>query len=313
VPPGQLNGTATGTAETFQYFYHPDHLGSTSYITDASGEVYQHLEYIAFGETFVEEHSNTDRTPYLFNGKELDEETGLYYYGARYYDPRTSVWQSVDPLADQMQRHSPYNYGFNNPIRFIDLDGLWPQSTPPGGTGISLVQAFPTVLRWGQNLVNATKNAANSYVKNAEKADKFFERNSKVKDPDSPGPAFEMKGNKGDDSKLGGKKDGNIEDLTYLPTGTPPSPLSPLKPGAGVIENGLEALGSFQYGNDLLGKLDKATDGGAEKAANATINRPSKPSSETLTEKSIEMETYYDIVRQNDGSYKRTITQRPIK
>jgi uncharacterized protein RhaS with RHS repeats len=88
VPPGQINGTGGGNnvTEAFRYFYHPDHLGSTSYVTDASGEVYQHLEYFAFGETFVEEHSNTDRTPYLFNGKELDEETGLYYYGARYYD-----------------------------------------------------------------------------------------------------------------------------------------------------------------------------------------------------------------------------------
>jgi RHS repeat-associated protein len=110
VPPGQLN-TPGNQAEAFRYFYHPDHLGSTSYITDASGEVYQHLEYFAFGETFVEEHSNTNRTPYLYNGKvgaqrksrllagELDEETGLYYYGARYYDARTSVWLSVDPLA----------------------------------------------------------------------------------------------------------------------------------------------------------------------------------------------------------------------
>jgi hypothetical protein len=82
-PPGQIIGDGSGggnkDGEKFQYFYHPDHLGSTSYITDASGEVYQHLEYFAFGETFVEEHSNTDRTPYKFNGKELDEETGLYY------------------------------------------------------------------------------------------------------------------------------------------------------------------------------------------------------------------------------------------
>ena len=83
IPPGQINGTGGNVTEAFRYFYHPDHLGSTSYITDASGEVYQHLEYFAFGETFVEEHSNTERTPYLFNGKELDEETGLYYYGAR--------------------------------------------------------------------------------------------------------------------------------------------------------------------------------------------------------------------------------------
>ena len=57
IPPGQIRGNGTGsTPEKFQYFYHPDHLGSTSYITDASGEVYQHLVYFAFGETFVEEH-----------------------------------------------------------------------------------------------------------------------------------------------------------------------------------------------------------------------------------------------------------------
>jgi RHS repeat-associated protein len=110
VPPGQLNtkGTSgggseptTSTVESFQYYFHPDHLGSTSYITDAFGEVYQHLEYFAFGETFVEEHSNTNRTPFLYNGKELDDETGLYYYGARYYDARTSVWLAVDPLAEE--------------------------------------------------------------------------------------------------------------------------------------------------------------------------------------------------------------------
>jgi RHS repeat-associated protein len=107
----------------FLYFYHSDHLGSTSYVTDGSGEVYQHLEYFAFGETFVEEHSNTERTPYLFNGKELDEETGLYYYGARYYDPRTSIWQSVDPLAEKFTEWSPFNYTEDNPVRNIDPDG----------------------------------------------------------------------------------------------------------------------------------------------------------------------------------------------
>jgi RHS repeat-associated protein len=92
-------------------------------VPDANGEVYQHLEYFAFGETFVEEHSNTWRTPYLFNGKELDDETGLYYYGARYYDPRTSVWQSTDPLADKYPGWSPYNYVLNNPINYSDPDG----------------------------------------------------------------------------------------------------------------------------------------------------------------------------------------------
>jgi RHS repeat-associated protein len=119
-------GTGTAINPDFLYFYHVDHLGSTSYVTDGSGQVYQHLEYFAFGETFVEEHSNTERVPYLFNGKELDEETGLYYYGARYYDPRTSIWQSVDPLAARMPAWSPYAMNYDNPVKFIDLKGEKP-------------------------------------------------------------------------------------------------------------------------------------------------------------------------------------------
>ena len=123
--------TTTGVdkPDKFVYFYHPDHLGSSSYITDVLGEVVQHIEYFAFGETFLEEHSNTDRTPYLFNGKELDEETGLYYYGARYYDPVTSVWQSVDPLAEKYPNRSPYEYTFSNPIKYLDPNGM--EGIPP--------------------------------------------------------------------------------------------------------------------------------------------------------------------------------------
>ena len=103
-------------------------------MTDASGKVYEHLEYFPFGETWVEENSNTQRTPYLFTAKELDEETGLYYFGARYYDPRTSVWQSADPIlgkylagaAGGMYESSNLglnSYGRNNPVIFKDPDG----------------------------------------------------------------------------------------------------------------------------------------------------------------------------------------------
>jgi RHS repeat-associated protein len=96
------------------YFYHPDHLGSSSYVTDAQGKRYEHLEYFPFGETWVEESSNTQRTPYLFTSKELDEETGLYYFGARYYDPRTSVWQSVDPVLGDYLGGKPNNGVFSS-------------------------------------------------------------------------------------------------------------------------------------------------------------------------------------------------------
>ena len=125
-----------GPYEHQQYFYHPDHLGSTGYVTDAKGKLYEHLEYFPFGETFVAEHSNTQRTPYLFTSKEYDEEVGLYYFGARYYDPRTSVWLSVDPiLGDYLNGKRSmggvfnsfnlglYTYSHLNPIKFFDPDG----------------------------------------------------------------------------------------------------------------------------------------------------------------------------------------------
>jgi RHS repeat-associated protein len=61
---------------------------------------------------------------YRYNGKELDEATGLYDYGARYYDPAIARWGQVDPLADQYAQYSPYNYVLGNPIALIDPDGM---------------------------------------------------------------------------------------------------------------------------------------------------------------------------------------------
>ena len=111
--------------DEYEYFYHSDHLGSTSYITDANGAVSQYVEYVPFGEVFIEERNNTWNTPYLFNAKELDEETGLYYYGARYYDPRTSLWLSTDPMELKYPNISTYAYCANNPVKFIDPNGKY--------------------------------------------------------------------------------------------------------------------------------------------------------------------------------------------
>jgi len=81
------------------FYFHPDHLGSSSYISNAAGTVSQHMEYLPFGELLVDEHTNSYNSPFKYNGKEFDEETGNYFYGARYYDPRLSIFISVDPLA----------------------------------------------------------------------------------------------------------------------------------------------------------------------------------------------------------------------
>ncbi len=67
--------------------------------------------------------TGTFQNVYKFNGKELDAESGLYYYGARYYDPRSSVWLSVDPLMEKYGWWTPYNYTLANPVKFIDPDG----------------------------------------------------------------------------------------------------------------------------------------------------------------------------------------------
>lgn len=112
--------------EVNQFFYHHDHLGSSSYVTDYNGDVRQHTEYFPFGEIFVQEEQGEEHSPYRFNGKELDQASGLYYYGARYYDARLSLWQSIDPLAAAYPAWSPYAYVLQNPLTFTDPDGQAP-------------------------------------------------------------------------------------------------------------------------------------------------------------------------------------------
>ncbi|WP_414709498.1 RHS repeat domain-containing protein [Ramlibacter sp.] len=64
------------------------------------------MEYFPFGETWVEESSNTQRTPYLFTAKELDEETGLYYFGARYYDTAGECLAECGSHLGEVPSHS---------------------------------------------------------------------------------------------------------------------------------------------------------------------------------------------------------------
>ncbi|HBB13900.1 MAG TPA: hypothetical protein DCZ76_06435, partial [Treponema sp.] len=128
-----------------QYFYHSDHLGSAQLVTNHKGEVYQRIEYTPYGETWIDMRTNITAlydVPYRFTAKELDSETGLYYYGARYLDPKYSRWISTDPaLGDYIPAAGKanatdmanlpgmggifnhinadlYHYAGNNPVRY---------------------------------------------------------------------------------------------------------------------------------------------------------------------------------------------------
>ena len=111
----------TTREETF--FYHSDHLGSTSYITDDKANITQYDAYLPYGELLVDEHSSSEDLPYKFNGKQFDEETGLYYYGARYMNPVASIWYGVDPLVEKYPSVCGYVYCMENPTKLIDPNG----------------------------------------------------------------------------------------------------------------------------------------------------------------------------------------------
>jgi RHS repeat-associated protein len=133
-----LTKKVESSLEDEQSYFHNDHLGSSGMVTDRSGKLVSHQEYFAFGETWVAESGPKAPVAYQYNGKEFDKETGLYYYGARYYNPRTQLWQSPDPALPSYLDGAPnggvrnpanlasYTYTYNNPVRLTDPDGRNP-------------------------------------------------------------------------------------------------------------------------------------------------------------------------------------------
>ena len=172
------NGVISAEAYRCNFFYHGDHLGSSNYITDRSGRVFEHTIYLPYGETWIDEGHETSLLGYKFTGKELDEETGLYYFGARYYDPQVSVWISTDlgmdrylPTDSQLffpdqafnatslkgaggvynsKNINLYHYAGLNPMKFVDPTGLWVDN----GDGTFTAVKGDTI--WGLNQETGT-------------------------------------------------------------------------------------------------------------------------------------------------------------
>jgi RHS repeat-associated protein len=117
-------GIALNSGGSYSYRYNlSDHLGNvrtTFDIYNGAVRILQRDDYYAFG---LRKAAVGGTNRYLYNGKELQDELGQYDYGARFYDPVIARWNVVDPLAEDYDDASPYNYVLNNPINYIDPDG----------------------------------------------------------------------------------------------------------------------------------------------------------------------------------------------
>src|SRR5205807_4037827 len=114
-PLEQINGSSA-------VFFHQDQLGSTRALTDATGTVVATYSYDNYGNTTGT--TGTATTPLQFAGQYHDNESGLYYLRARYYDPTTAQFLSKDPLAALTR--DPYTYTDGNPLNLTDPTGLYP-------------------------------------------------------------------------------------------------------------------------------------------------------------------------------------------
>jgi len=153
-------GIAFNSGGSYTYRYNlVDHLGNARVTFGVNGntiEVMQRDDYYAFGLRKSAPNgigAISLQNKYLYNGKELQEELEQYDYGARFYDPIIARWNVIDPLAETDRKTSPYTYVFNNPLRFIDPDGM---------EGTEWVKKG-NIWRWDDNVTSAEQAKAAGY------------------------------------------------------------------------------------------------------------------------------------------------------
>lgn len=144
------NGQAIQNPTATIRYQNSNHLGSACLELDEFAEIISYEEYHPFGTTsYRSGHSETEVSlkRYKYVGKERDEETGLYNYGARYYAAWLCRFVSVDALQFKYPYYTPYQYAGNKPISYIDLDGLEPvtkNGTNPDLNGSGILTKMPS-------------------------------------------------------------------------------------------------------------------------------------------------------------------------
>ena len=159
-------------ADSEYRYYLKDHQGNNRVVINQSGQVKETNHYYPFGGIFA---SGTAQ-PYKYNGKEFDTKKGLnwYDYGARHYDPALGRFTTVDPMAEKYYSTSMYAYCLNNPIKFVDTDGMKPRIYVEikgiGHTFVTTGEGKNTIVytygRYGA--LNGEKSSARSLSRNGE-------------------------------------------------------------------------------------------------------------------------------------------------
>lgn len=139
--PDALTGDTSMGLPVGTYFYHSDHLGSSSVVTDARGDVITRIAYLPYGEVDHINSPGNDTVTFKFTGQEYDPEAELYNYKARYYDPVIGLFTSADTMVPDPTNpmdHNRYMYVRGNPVRYTDPTGHYTQED----------------MQWWQNGVN---------------------------------------------------------------------------------------------------------------------------------------------------------------
>jgi len=209
------------------FWYLDDHLGSTNVMIDADGELVERTLYYPFGS-----HREGGEEKYSFTGKEFDSEIGLYYYGARYYNPETFVFTQADSVIPNVyypQALNRYSYCYNNPLKYEDPDG----HTPAEAAAIVIISGAAVGLVAGAIIYGADNALAQYY------------ENGKIDYLELGGAAL-----------VGGGKGGLAG--TALATGLVVAAYASIKigPEAAILSGGL-TTGSFYSALTFVGEVDE--------------------------------------------------------